>query len=164
MPLFVSARTLNKYARQGDPFPKGRCLWALDSGGFTELQKYGRWTMSEDEYGGMVYRFMDNGAVPSWCAPQDWMCEPAVIKGGTWNGQTFAGTGLSVAIHQEFTIENLLYLRENFPAAPWCPSSKAGPSTTTSPTSSSTPPQGSTSPTSSSSASGPCAAARTPTR
>lgn len=121
VPLFVSARTLNKYKRDGDPFPKGRCLWALDSGGFTELQQHGRWTMSEDEYGGMVYRFMDNGAVPQFCAPQDWMCEPAVISGGTWNGNTFAGTGLSVAIHQDLTIENFLYLREHFPAAPWIP-------------------------------------------
>jgi hypothetical protein len=83
VPLFVSARTLGKYPRDGDPFPKGRTLWALDSGGFTELQQHGRWTMSEDEYGGMVYRFMDNGAVPMFCAPQDWMCEPAVINGGT---------------------------------------------------------------------------------
>lgn len=121
VPLFVSARTLNKYRRDGDPFPKGRCLWALDSGGFTELQQHGRWTMSEDEYGGMVYRFMDNGAVPKFCAPQDWMCEPAVIHGGTWNGNTFAGTGLSVAIHQELTIENYLYLTDQFPAAPWMP-------------------------------------------
>jgi hypothetical protein len=121
VPLFVSARTLAKYKRDGDPFPKSRCLWALDSGGFTELQQNGRWTMDEDTYGGMVYRFMDNGATPLWCAPQDWMCEPAVIHGGTWNGNTFAGTGLSVPIHQELTIDNLLYLRENFPAAPWIP-------------------------------------------
>lgn len=121
VPLFVSARTLNKYRRDGDPFPKGRCVVSIDSGGFTELQQYGRWTMDEDTYGGMIYRFMDNGITPTFVAPQDWMCEPAVIKGGTWNGNTFAGTGLSVAIHQELTIENLLYLRENFPAAPWIP-------------------------------------------
>lgn len=121
VPLFVSARTLNKYRRDGDPFPKGRTLWALDSGGFTELQKYGTWTMDADEYGGMVYRFMDNGAVPFFAAPQDWMCEPAVIHGGTFLGQQFAGTGLSVAIHQELTIDNFLYLREHFPAAPWIP-------------------------------------------
>lgn len=121
-PLFISARTLAKYRRGGDPFPKGRCLWALDSGGFTELQQHGEWTMDPDTYGGMVYRFMeDTGYGPKFAAPQDWMCEPAVIKGGTWNGQTFAGTGLSVAIHQDLTIENFLYLRENFPAAPWIP-------------------------------------------
>ena len=122
VPLFVSARRLAKYRRQGDAFPKGRMLWALDSGGFTELQKYGEWTMDPDTYGGMVYRFMeDTGYGPQFAAPQDWMCEPAVIHGGTWNGQTFAGTGLSVAIHQELTIENFLYLREQFPAAPWIP-------------------------------------------
>ena len=64
---------------------------------------------------------MDNGVTPQFVAPQDWMCEPAVINGGTWNGNTFKGTGLSVAIHQELTIDNFLYLREQFPAAPWIP-------------------------------------------
>lgn len=121
VPLFVSARTLNKYRRDGDPFPKGRCLWALDSGGFTELQQFGEWTMTADDYGGMVYRFMDNGCVPHFAAPQDWMCEDVVIRGGSFHGVTFAGTGLNVAIHQELTIENVLYLREQFPAAPWIP-------------------------------------------
>jgi hypothetical protein len=121
VPLFVSARTLNRYRRDGDPFPKSRCLVSIDSGGFTELQKFGTWTMDADTYGGMIYRFMDNGIMPRFVSPQDWMCEPAVIHGGTWNAQTFAGTGLSVAIHQELTIENFLYLRENFPAAPWVP-------------------------------------------
>jgi hypothetical protein len=121
VPLFISQRTLNKYKRDGDPFPKAQCLVAIDSGGFTELQKYGAWTMSEDEYGGMIARFMDNGVTPQWVAPQDWMCEPAVIHGGTWNGNTFAGTGLSVPIHQELTIANFLYLRENFDFVPWIP-------------------------------------------
>lgn len=121
VPLFVSRTSLERYKRDGDPFPKGQCLWALDSGGFTELQRHGRWTIDADEYGGMVYRFMDNGAVPHFAAPQDWMCEPAVIHGATWNGVEFAGTGLSVAIHQELTIDNYLYLVENFPAAPWIP-------------------------------------------
>jgi hypothetical protein len=94
---------------------------SIDSGGFTELQQFGEWTMDPDTYGGMIYRFMDNGITPTFVAPQDWMCEPAVIEGGTWNGNTFAGTGLSVPIHQELTIENFLYLREQFPAAPWIP-------------------------------------------
>lgn len=121
VPLFPSARTLAKYARDGDPFPKSRCVVSIDSGGFTELQQHGRWTLSEDEFGGMVTRFMDNGVMPKFVSQQDWMCEPAVIHGGTWNGVTFAGTGLSVKIHQELTIENFLYLREQFPYVPWMP-------------------------------------------
>lgn len=121
VPLFVSARRLAKYQRNGDPFPKGRCLWALDSGGFTELQLHGEWSMDADEYGGMVYRFMDNGCVPTFAAPQDWMCEPFIISGGQRGPVKFAGTGLSVPIHQELTIENVLYLREHFPHAPWIP-------------------------------------------
>ena len=164
VPLFVSARTLDKYRVDGDPFPKSRCLVSIDSGGFTELQKFGRWTMDEDTYGGMIYRFMDNGIVPKFVAPQDWMCEPAVIKGGKWGPNTFAGTGLSVQIHQELTIENFLYLRDQFTPPRGCRSCKAGPSTSTSPTRTSTPPQGWTSPPSPSSVSGPCAAASPPTK
>lgn len=123
VPLFVSARTLaKKYERTtGEDFPKARCTWALDSGGFTELTQYGTWGMHPDEYGGMVYRFMDDCGMPKFAAPQDWMCEPWVIKGGTHNGVTFAGTGLSVEAHQEFTIDNYLYLMREFPHAPWIP-------------------------------------------
>ena len=49
VPLFISQRTLNKYRRDGDPFPKSRCLVAIDSGGFTELQQFGEWTMDADD-------------------------------------------------------------------------------------------------------------------
>lgn len=31
--------------------------WVLDSGGFSELQRHGRWRWTEDEYDGMVTRF-----------------------------------------------------------------------------------------------------------
>lgn len=121
-PLFISARTLGRYSPDRDGMPATRCAWALDSGGFTELQRYGTWEMDPDTYGGMVYRFIDRtGYGPTFAAPQDWMCEPAVIRGGNWNGQQFAGTGLSIEIHQELTIENYLYLTEQFPAAPWIP-------------------------------------------
>jgi hypothetical protein len=121
-PLFVSARTLGRYSPDRDGMPRAGCLWALDSGGFTELQQHGTWTVDADIYGGMVYRLMERtGYGPIFAAPQDWMCEPAVIHGGTWNGHRFAGTGLSVAVHQELTIENYLHLVENFPAAPWIP-------------------------------------------
>ena len=111
VPLFVSARTLDRYRRRGDAFPKARCLWALDSGGFTELSMHGEWTLDADSYGGMVYRFMEDCGEPMFAAPQDWMCEPWIV----------AKTGFTVAYHQELTVENYLYLRDEFGHAPWIP-------------------------------------------
>lgn len=110
--LFVSYHTLSKYRRYGDPFPKGRNRWALDSGGFTELDTYGEWDVDPDIYGGAVYRFIaDIGVPPEFAAPQDWMCEPWIL----------AKTGFTVTDHQEMTIESVVYLREEFPHAPWIP-------------------------------------------
>jgi len=121
VPLFISANRLADYKRRGDDMPHARTLWALDSGGFTKLQQDGTWG-DADEFGGMVTRFVDEcGAPPLWCAPQDWMCEDAIINGGTFNGLTFKGTKLSVQIHQELTVENLCYLRQEFPFIPWIP-------------------------------------------
>jgi hypothetical protein len=122
VPLFVSASRLARYRRSGDHMPHARRGWALDSGGFTELQQHGEWSTDPDEFGGMVTRFADEcGAPPEWCAPQDWMCEPWVMSGGVHNGITFAGTGLDVATHQELTVDNLVYLRREFYFLPWVP-------------------------------------------
>jgi hypothetical protein len=46
VPLFVSDRRLRVYQR----LPRAVAPWAVDSGGFTELQKYGRWTVHPAEY------------------------------------------------------------------------------------------------------------------
>jgi len=40
VPLMVCDLRLRPYRR----LPKAAAPWALDSGGFTELQQYGRWT------------------------------------------------------------------------------------------------------------------------
>lgn len=111
VPLFVSARTLATYAANAETFPAGFTSWALDSGGFTELSQYGEWTLDPDVYGGMVYRLMDDCGPMDFAAPQDWMCEPWIV----------VRTGLSVAEHQARTVENLTYLRDEFPHAPWIP-------------------------------------------
>ncbi len=42
VPLFVSDRRLRVYRQ----LPRAAAPWAADSGGFTELQKYGRWTVT----------------------------------------------------------------------------------------------------------------------
>lgn len=111
-PLFISAHTINRYKRDGDHFVKACARYAIDSGGFTELRDNGEWTIDQDTYGGMITRFMDDiGRPPDFVSPQDWMCEPWIV----------AKTGLTVAIHQEFTTINLLYLREQFPWVPWIP-------------------------------------------
>lgn len=77
VPLCVSRRTLAPMKR----LPRAAASWALDSGGFTELQMFGQWTISAVEYIGMVRRFQAEIGRLDWAAPQDWMCEIPVING-----------------------------------------------------------------------------------
>ena len=83
--------------------PKARATWALDSGGFTELSKHGRWTVSAEKYVDEIRRFQACGNL-KWAAIQDWMCEPAIIHGGVMQGSRFPGTGLSVVEHQMLSV------------------------------------------------------------
>ena len=123
VPLFVSFATLAAYRRHGENMPQARCCWALDSGGFTELQRHGRWTWNYLDYGAAVVRLIEDcGAPPAFVAPQDWMCEPWVITGGVHGRVRFAGTGLDVLAHQHLTVENFCLLREEFASCvPWIP-------------------------------------------
>jgi hypothetical protein len=106
VPLMVSRNRLDRLSK----LPTSRVDWVLDSGGFTELQKYGRWRTDAREHAATVERYAAIGRL-IWASPQDWMCEPAVIHGGTFKGVTFAGTGLSVAEHQARTVGNYLELK-----------------------------------------------------
>jgi len=117
VPLFVSDRRLRTYRR----LPVALGVWALDSGGFTELQTYGRWMTTPAEYAARVRRYVAQVGHLMWAAPQDWMCEPAVLAGGRIGPLRFAGTGLSVAEHQARTVANLVQLRELAPDLPWIP-------------------------------------------
>jgi hypothetical protein len=112
--------------------------WALDSMGFTVLQKYGQWTVSPREYVEATARYDTEIGRLEWAAGQDHMCEHAVIYGGTFSGQHFAGTRqfidpgskLSypelVRVHQRLTVENMRdllalwpqYSDREFPYAP----------------------------------------------
>src|SRR5262249_46558182 len=47
----------------------------------------------------------------AWAAPQDWMCEPFIVK----------KTGMSVPTHQRKTCINYLALMECAPDVPWIP-------------------------------------------
>jgi hypothetical protein len=107
VPLFV-ART---YLALRKTFPRARAPWALDSGGFTELNKHGRWTITPADYVAEVRRFRDGVGRLEWAAVQDWMCEDVVLK----------KTGLTIADHQARTIDSLIELRSRAPEVPWCP-------------------------------------------
>jgi hypothetical protein len=117
VPMMVSRRTLMRYRTK----PQARARWFRDSGGFTELQMHGEWTvdaaafaaeaqMDASEVGGMEY-----------CAPRDWMCEPLIINGGWANGLRFVGTKLSVAEHQRRTVADYLDLMQRAPELLWVP-------------------------------------------
>jgi hypothetical protein len=111
-PLFVSARRLQQFVSRGDAFPKAQVVWALDSGGFTELSMNGWWDTPIEEYAGAVVRWMDEGgAPPAFAAPQDWMCEPVIL----------AKTGLTVRDHQQLTVENYCRLIDEYSFVPWLP-------------------------------------------
>lgn len=104
VPLFISHRRLAP--RKTLPVAVGP--WALDSGGFTELNLHGRWITTEAEYVEAVARYEDEIGNLAWAAPMDWMCEPFVIE----------QTGLSVREHQQRTVENYLRLRDRGPFIP----------------------------------------------
>jgi hypothetical protein len=106
-PLFVSHQRLRRY----QTLPVARCLWALDSGAFSELSRHGRWTITPEEYIAAVRRYRDGITHLSWAAPQDWMCEPFMV----------ARTGLSLGEHQQRTVTNFLLLRQLAPDLPFIP-------------------------------------------
>jgi hypothetical protein len=58
-----------------------------------------------------VRRFRDEIGGLAWAAPQDWMCEPEMVR----------KTGLLVAEHQRRTVDNYLELRALAPDLPWVP-------------------------------------------
>lgn len=92
VPLFVSRTRLERYRN----LPRARSLWHLDSGAFTELSTYGRWTITPTIYAHLIRRFSQEIGKLSWAAPMDWMCEPFIL----------AKTSKSIRYHQDATIDN----------------------------------------------------------
>lgn len=86
---FVSVNRLRK--RKG-PFAVGD--WIMDSGAFTEISTHGHYRHGVSEYAAEIRRWKGNGNLLA-AVSQDFMCEPFIV----------AKTGLSVKIHQQFTIE-----------------------------------------------------------
>jgi hypothetical protein len=105
VPLFISRTRLEKRRT----LPVARGVWALDSGGFTQLDRPPhRWTLSPDDYAAFVARCAEEIGGLAWAAPQDWLCEPWIVD----------KTGLSVREHQERTVQNYLDLRDRGPFIP----------------------------------------------
>jgi hypothetical protein len=104
IPLFISHRVLDGRKT----FPRALGPWALDSGGFTEIDTYGRWVTTEPDYIQAVARYAREIGRLEWAAPMDWMCEPHMT----------ARTGLTVREHQQRTVENYLRLRDHGPFIP----------------------------------------------
>ncbi|MGY5009935.1 deazapurine DNA modification protein DpdA family protein [Streptomyces sp. 900105755] len=91
--------------------PRSVTPWMLDSGGFTELSKYGQWTVSPYEYAAAARRYYDEIGMMDVCAIQDWMCEDEIL----------AKTGLTVERHQYKTVASFLNLMTLDADLPWMP-------------------------------------------
>jgi hypothetical protein len=104
--LFVSDWQLRKRHR----LPVAAREWALDSGAFTTHQRRADFDPPA-VYAARVRRYRDEIGRLQWAAPQDWMCEPAML----------ATTGLTVAEHQRRTVTNFVALRDTAPDLPFVP-------------------------------------------
>lgn len=98
--LFISHRRLSKDGRMESAKPYRPAApgvgWALDSGGFKELDIHGRYTFTADQYVRAVRRYDAEIGGLEWAAQMDMMCEP----------QQVAKTGLTVRDHLRMTVDN----------------------------------------------------------
>jgi hypothetical protein len=106
-PLFISIRSLRRYKK----LKPARVNWCLDSGGFTELTKFDKWTTSPSQYIDEIRNVQDTMGRLVWASPQDYMCEPHMIE----------KTGLDIPTHQRLTCENFLELKTLGPELPIIP-------------------------------------------
>jgi len=104
VPLFISHRRL----RDRKTFPRARSPWALDSGGFTELNLHGRYTDGPLDYIRAIRRYAAEIGNLRWAAIQDWMCELGVRQ----------ITGRTVEEHQRLTVHNYCMIRSLWRGTP----------------------------------------------
>jgi hypothetical protein len=116
-PLMVSRRTLAPMRTK----PRALTAWMRDSGGFTELQMYGKWNIDAAAFVAEAREDADQVGNLEYCAPRDWMCEPIIINGGYAAGRHFVGTKKSIKEHQKLTVADYLDLRDRAPELPWMP-------------------------------------------
>ncbi|MGA5202959.1 DUF7221 family queuine tRNA-ribosyltransferase-like protein [Streptomyces variegatus] len=111
VPLFLKSEHFDRAIK----WDQAQGPYAIDSGGFMELKNKGTWTRPPRQYVDDLRRIWEHVGPYDWAAQQDWMCEDAIIHGGTFGGQHFVGTHLSVAEHQRRTVANFLELRSLAP-------------------------------------------------
>lgn len=111
VPLFVSRASFYRDGKRRVTFPRAKGPWALDSGGFSELKKHGRWTVDPEQYVEDVQVFSAEVGKLCWAAIMDWMCEEDQL----------ARTGYKIKDHQRLTLDNYLTLLRLAPKLPWTP-------------------------------------------
>jgi hypothetical protein len=111
VPLFLKSEHWDRAIK----WDEARGPYAIDSGGFMDLKDNGTWTRPPRHYVQDLRRIWEHVGPYDWAAPQDWMCEKAIIEGGWFGGQYFVGTHLSVEEHQRRTVANFLELRSLAP-------------------------------------------------
>jgi hypothetical protein len=107
VPLFYTRARLESRRT----FPRAAGTWALDSGGYTEINTHGKWMTTAKTYAALVRTFSQEVGNLEWAACQDWTCHPDSMK----------KTGLTVKDHQVKTVASfveLLYLDDALPIAP----------------------------------------------
>jgi hypothetical protein len=120
-PLFISYSRLRARLRRADGTPKkrkrsmprARGRTAVDSRGFVELLRHGRWRVPPLEYVLDVAAYnREVGNLDFWI-PQDWMCEDFMLEktgehepGGKWPDR-----GTAIREHQHRTVQSYLTLR-----------------------------------------------------
>lgn len=107
VPLFVSHRRLARYKT----LPRARGRWALDSGGYTELQLHGAWLTPARTYAEAVARYGTEIGGIDFAACQDWTCDPGSLN----------RTGLTMTVHQQRTCDSYEALVQLAPELPWAP-------------------------------------------
>lgn len=107
VPLFISANILRRLRT----IPKAKRRMGFDSGGFSELDTHGCWTIDDHQLVALVRRVLDAGNEVDFAAIRDWMCEEYIR----------AKTGKTIREHQELTIESYANLRATAPDVPWLP-------------------------------------------
>lgn len=109
VPLFISYLRLR--TRCVNKLPRAKVPWALDSAGFSVLNKHGRYPWTPEEYAADVRRYDAQVGLLDWAACMDWMCEAIVLQ----------RTGKTVLEHQRLTVQSYLDLRRIAPDLPWVP-------------------------------------------
>lgn len=108
--LFVSYRRIRRRG-EGTTLRPALAPWALDSGAFSEIQEFGRWTVPAHVYAEAVDRYAAEIGQLDWASPMDWMVEPHMVE----------RTGLSVREHQDRTIASVIELRQLVGSTPVIP-------------------------------------------